>query len=412
MTGKSWEDNIRQNFFVPLGMARSDVSIPELEKSDDIATGYDLKNDSIIRKLEYYHINAMAPAGAINSSVTDMAKWLTVWINNGKYQGKQILPASYRDDAISSQSVIGGSLPGKEKPGIYFSNYGFGWFLASYNGHYRVEHGGDIDGFTASTCFFPADSVGIVVLCNQNNSAFPPVVRNLIADRLLNLKYHDWNSDLYNTTKKARDEDAKIEKEKKTSTNHSPATHKLADYTGNFGNPGYGVMKLYVKHDSLFVKLVTHTLWLRHNNYDIFDVFVKDPKYGIDTSEMQGLKFQFQMNLMGDIDAVSSKFEDGLKPLVFTRQIEIKALTANELQKYTGDYLLGGVTVKIYIKDSKTLYAAVPGQPDYELVPMDNQKFSVKVLDGYFLQFGPPGAAKITEATFIQPNGSFKASRK
>ena len=73
---------------------------------------------------------------------------------------------------------------------------------------------------------------------------------------------------------------------------------------------------------------------------------------------------------------------------------------------------LPGITAKIYVKDGKTLYALVPGQPDYELVSMGNDKFSLKVLSGYYLQFGPPGAAKITEATFIQPNGSFKATKK
>ena len=154
LSGKSWEENIREKFFVPLGMTRSDLSIPELESAGDIATGYGLKKDTIIKKLDYYHINGMEPAGAINSNVTDMAKWVTAWINNGKYNGREIIPESYRNDAISSQSIITGALPNKEEPGIYFANYGFGWFLSSYNGHYRVEHGGNIDGFSASASFF------------------------------------------------------------------------------------------------------------------------------------------------------------------------------------------------------------------------------------------------------------------
>ncbi|HTE01041.1 MAG TPA: serine hydrolase [Mucilaginibacter sp.] len=412
LTGKSWEENIKQNFFVPLGMSRSVINIPDMEKSDDIATGYGLKKDSIIKKLEYYHINGMAPAGAINSSVNDMAKWVTAWINNGKYNGKEIIPESYRNQAISSQSIIDGALPGKEKPDLYFANYGFGWFLSSYKGHYRVEHGGNIDGFSASTCFFPSDSVGIVVLTNQNNSSVPSIVRNMIADRMLNLKYHDWNSDLKNAADKGKKEGEKVEKEKKVQSKRYPATHPLADFGGSFNNPGYGSMKIYVKNDSLFLKTVTHTLWLRHANYDIFDMFDKDPKDGIDTTDVQNVKIQFQMNLSGDIDGLTTQLEDGLKPLLFSRELEAKALTANELEKYTGEYELAGMTVKIYIKDGKTLYALVPGQPDYELVPMGNDKFGLKVLSGYYLQFGPPASAKITEATFIQPNGSYKAKKK
>jgi hypothetical protein len=118
------------------------------------------------------------------------------------------------------------------------------------------------------------------------------------------------------------------------------------------------------------------------------------------------------MNLSGDIDGLTSQLEGGLKPLLFSRENEAKPLTEKELQKYVGEYVLGGITAKIYIKDGKTLYALVPGQPDYELVPLGNDKFSLKVLSGYYLQFGPPDPAIITEATFIQPNGSFKAKRK
>lgn len=154
ITGKSWEDNIREKIFQPLGMTNSDVSLGEWAKSSDAAYGYDVKNDSIIKKMDYYDIAAMSPAGSINSSVNDMSKWVITWINGGKFNGKEILPASYITQAMSSQMVIGAALPDKEKTDIYFSNYGFGWFLASYRGHYRVEHGGNIDGFSASTSFF------------------------------------------------------------------------------------------------------------------------------------------------------------------------------------------------------------------------------------------------------------------
>jgi CubicO group peptidase (beta-lactamase class C family) len=106
LSGKSWGDNIKEKFFVPLGMTRSTVNIPDMEKTDDISAGYGLRKDTIIKALTYYHINGMAPAGAINSSVNDMAKWVTAWINNGKYEGKEIIPAAYRTDAMSSQTII------------------------------------------------------------------------------------------------------------------------------------------------------------------------------------------------------------------------------------------------------------------------------------------------------------------
>ena len=77
-----------------------------------------------------------------------------------------------------------------------------------------------------------------------------------------------------------------------------------------------------------------------------------------------------------------------------------------------GEYSLGAATVKVYIKDNKTLYVLVPGQPDYELVPVDKHKFALKIANGFYLQFELNEKGESTEATFMQPNGNFKAKRK
>lgn len=188
LTEKSWEENIKERFFEPLGMSRSNVSIDELEKSSNAAIGYELKKDSLVSQMDYYHIAGMSPAGSINSSVNDMSNWLITWINNGKFNNEQIIPEAYVKEAISSQMVVSGGLPDKELPDMHMTNYGYAWFLSSYRGHYRVEHGGNIDGFSANVAFFPSDSLGIVVLTNQNGSSVPTLVRNTMADRMLKTK--------------------------------------------------------------------------------------------------------------------------------------------------------------------------------------------------------------------------------
>lgn len=196
VTGKSWEDNVRERIFKPLGMERSNLSIVELEKSKNVALGYETKEDGTIKKMDYYRIRGMAPAGSINSSVNEMAKWVQTWIYGGHYNDESILPTPYVSEAMSSQMVVGAGLPGKENPDLHMATYGYGWFLSSYRGHYRVEHGGNIDGFSANTCFFPSDSIGIIVLVNQNGSSVPSVVRNILADKILGLSAVDWNKDI------------------------------------------------------------------------------------------------------------------------------------------------------------------------------------------------------------------------
>jgi CubicO group peptidase (beta-lactamase class C family) len=414
MSGKSWEQNIKEKIFTPLGMTASTLTINDLEKSAEPSLGYFLYKDSIIKKIDYYNINAMSPAGSINSSVNEMAKWVIAWINGGKVNGKELFPAAYMKEAMSSQMIIGAGLPDKEKPDIQFANYGFGWFMASYRGHYRVEHGGNIDGFSASTCFFPTDSIGIIVLTNQNGSAITSIVRNTIADRLLKVKPVDWLAD-----RKAADDKAKAaakESETKAVSNKKTGTkpsHDLKGYEGLYNHPGYGTAEMIMQNDSLFMLVPGKKIWLRHYHYEVFETFEVDKKEGIDTSGKSGLNIRFDMNEAGEISSVFMELEGGLKPFEFVRKPKPKEITKEELKKYEGEYELApGKSAKIYIKGEKTLYAFIEGQPEYELIPTDKNKFAIKVLSGYNLLFEENDKGEITGLSFIQPNGTFKAKKK
>lgn len=410
LSGKSWEENIKEKIFTPLGMSRSNLSIKDMEKDGDASLGYDLKEDSSIKKLDYFNIDGMGPAGSINSSVTEMANWVITWINNGKFNGKEVLPESYMRQAISAQMAMGGALPDKEQPDIYFSNYGLAWFLSSYRGHYRVEHGGNIDGFSASTSFFPADSIGIIVLTNQNASAVPSVLRNMIADRMLKLKYKNWSNDRKIAIAKSALQVKEAEKNK--TPNRVPGTqpaHPLADYKGVFNNPGYGDIEIYSKNDSLFARTSKDSMWLRHYHYDVFEVKGFDKEDGLDTSS-GGTVLNFRTSDDGKIGSLSITLEPSLKPIAFVYKPKPKALSVEELQKYVGEYELGGMTAKVYLK-GETLFVFVPGQPEYETMALGDHTFKLKVLDGYSVKFDITDD-KVTGMSFIQPNGVFRAKRK
>ena len=414
LMGKTWEQNVKENIFTPLGMNTSNFSVHDMAKVNDAALGYTVIKDSIIRKLDYYDINGMGPAGSINSSVNEMANWVITWINGGKFKGKEILPSTYVTQAMSSQMVVGSALPDKEVPDAFLSNYGFGWFLSAYRGHYRVEHGGNIDGFSASTSFFPSDSVGIIVLTNQNGSAIPGIVRNTIADRLFGLNRIDWNKRTNDAQAKAKAAAKEAEKtfvsNKKQGTNPS---HKINDYEGLFNHPGYGTLEIYTKNDSLFFRSRNGDAWLRHYHYDVFELFPVDKKEGIDTTQSAQINIQYHTNAAGDIDKLSMPIQAGLKDIEFNRIPKPKEITKADLEKYVGDYELGpGVIAKFYIKGEKTLYAFIEGQPEYELVATDKHKFDLKILTGYSAMFEEDASGKIISVSFIQPNGTFKAKRK
>lgn len=409
ITGKPWAENVKEKILDPLGMTRSNFTLAEWKKSDDAAFGYELEKQTTIKRMDYYNIAAMSPAGSINSSVNEMSNWVIAWINGGKFKGKAVLPVSYVTEAMSSQMVVSPALPDKENSDVHLSNYGYGWFLASYKGHYRVEHGGNIDGFSASTSFFPSDSVGIVVLVNQNGSSVPSVVRNILADRMLNVSKTDWNTNLKAKQDKALKDQKEAEKTKSSSkVKGTRPSHSKQEFSGRYAHPGYGSFDLVVERDSLFAKFKLTKLWLRHYHYDVFEAF--EAKTKVDTTASQ-LLFNFATNEGGDISKVSLKIEPTLEPIDFKRTPIKMDVDKATLEKYAGEYELGGMVAKFYLKTGETLFLTVPGQPEYELIATGMSKFSIKSLDGFKIEFTDNGG-KIAEAIFIQPNGTFKAKKK
>lgn len=411
LTGKTWEQNVQERFFKPLGMTASNFSIADMKKSVDAAKGYTEKKDSIVA-MDYYNIDAMGPAGAINSNAAEMANWVITWIQNGKFNGKEIIPAAYVAQAKSAQMVSGSGLPDAQVPDAHFSSYGYGWGLNSYRGHYRVSHGGNIDGFSASATFFPTDSIGIVVLVNQNGSAVPGIIRNFIADKLLKLPAKDWNSmsrvQVFNqrvAAAKTKNSDSLLRK----SGTHP--TQNLKNYAGVYNHPGYGKINIEYRNDSLIASSSILKLWLQHYHYDVFRPMAAAAS--IDLPDNNTMRFQFLSNALGEIDRISiAGFEPSVKELVFTKEPAAINLTKEELEKYTGEYSLSGSPVKIFIKEGKTLVAFLQGQPEYELVPQGNHKFNLKALSGYSVQFKADDKGKITGLSFIQPNGVFTATKK
>ncbi len=412
ITGKSWEDNIGTHFFEPLDMKTSSTVIDGLKNGQDTSFGYQVKNDSVITKMDYYDIAAMGPAGSINSSVNEMSNWVMTWINGGKFKGKQVLPESYVKEAMSSQMVMSGGVPDKEFPDLHMSSYGFGWMTSSYKGHYRVEHGGNIDGFSANVSFFPTDSIGIIVLANQNGSVIPGLARNIISDRLLKVAKTDWNKTYKERSDKAKaaEKEASASKTSSQKTGTKPS-HLLVEYAGDYSNPGYGAMDIFVKNDSLFAKAGKNDMWLKHSHYDVFAPYpITEGK--VDTVGGIGIQLNFRTNDSGDISSFVSKLEPTIDHIEFKRTPKGVILDKAELEKYVGEYELAGMTAKFYIKGENTLYLFVPGQPEYELLPLEKHKFALKILEGYKVEFEENESGNIAEVMFIQPNGTFKAKRK
>ncbi len=235
--GRPWEEAVRARIFGPLGMDSSNFSVLDSQKSDDFARPYD-EQEGKVRVIPFRDITSVGPAGSINSSVAEMARWVAVHTHGGKLDGKAIISPAVLAELHTPQMTLGQPSSKKEiSPG----SYAMGWMTDTYRGHRRVHHGGGIDGFTANTCLFPDDGMGLVVLTNKDGTPLPELITRHASDRLLSLEPIDWLAEGLEKRNKALD--AQKEAKKKKESVRRPGTrpaHPLEEYAGDYEHPGYG----------------------------------------------------------------------------------------------------------------------------------------------------------------------------
>ena len=404
VSGKSWEKNVQERIFKPLGMSNSNLSVEGLKKATNRAIGYNDKEEKI-EPMPYRNIDVVGPAGSINSTIEDMAKWVMLQLNKGKYEKKKVVSEGMITQMHRPHTIV----PGGATKEQFYTNYGLGWFITSYRGQLLVHHGGNIDGFSALVAFLPKDNIGMVILTNKNATPIPNIIRNEVVDRLKGLSDIDWSKKGLKRLKKAQEAAKKAEQDaKEKPVANTKPSHPLKDYTGQYKHPAYGQITIVLKKDQgkeqLKAQYHTFDLNVNHFHYDVFEV---------GEGPFKGVKLQFTMNTKGEMQKISSELQAGVDPIEFERVQEKAALSEASLDRYLGEYELRGATVKVW-KRKGSLMVTLPNQPDWELVALKKAhtfNFKDKRLKGYQMIFKVE-KDKASEAAFHQPNGVFTAKRK
>lgn len=108
-----------------------------------------------------------------------------------------------------------------------------------------------------------------------------------------------------------------------------------------------------------------------------------------------------------------AKFRIEPRPDAIDHRPKAIDIDLSTLKQYVGEYEMQGITVKIYTEKNGTkLYAFVPNQPPYELIPTGENVFSFRVLEGFTIEFKNPENGVFKELIAIQPDGTYKAVRK
>ncbi len=144
VTGKSYEEVVRQLIFKPAKMMHTGFDFSNLS-TENKATGYYSMAEGAVIKARLVDSTVSFSAGAIYSTTADLVKW-----NNALLANKIITATSLKNAWTPRQS-----------------KYGFGFIIDSIAGKLLVSHNGGVDGFLSHNTIVPADSIQVVILSNN-----------------------------------------------------------------------------------------------------------------------------------------------------------------------------------------------------------------------------------------------------
>ena len=307
ITGQSWDKIISDQILRPLNMASTFFSIDDIAKTGNYSQPYSV-NSGEVNDIPFTR-NDDCPAFGMISNVKDMANWLIMNLNNGKYRDKQIVSGDYLVQAHSVQMAIPGPEPFPNPGESFTAGYGLGWYINVYRGHKVVRHSGQVNGFQADVYLLPNQSIGIVVLSN-GQTILPGSLCNEIADRLLGLESMDWSSFTYQRFTAALSYWLENMAGRKDSIlNEQPSEDELKRYAGTYTHPAYGPLYISATDSILVVKKGTIEFRFGYKKPDIFTAL---------NGEIQGRTMKFHPDENGQIEKLSINLEWGIPESEFT----------------------------------------------------------------------------------------------
>jgi D-alanyl-D-alanine carboxypeptidase len=146
---KNYWQFMRERVFGPVGMTLTTDRNPGVIITNR-ADGYEQTNHVWINR--DYDLTDIFSAGAIVSTVGDLAKW------DLALNGEKLLNADTKRQMWTPVKLNSGKATG----------YGFGWFLDSVEGHKNIGHGGATSGFSATNQRFPDEDLMVIILTNTD----------------------------------------------------------------------------------------------------------------------------------------------------------------------------------------------------------------------------------------------------
>jgi len=274
-SGATWEQFVTERIFKPLDLDSTTVTRTTVP-AERLAIRHRRYDGRVLPFRKPIRDDLIAPAGAIHSTVVDMAQWLKFHLREGDHKGQQLLkPRTVREMHALHQSI---PIMGRADGSVYdakVAGTGLGWFIRDYRGRKVVQHGG---GWGADTALLPEEGLAIVVLSNLDHNLLVSMLVYDVIDAYLVGPERAWaKADKWDhwlaiggpdhMERSRNDQWAQLDKARVSGTKPSLPLQK---YSGRYESDLYGSLKVRDDAGRLSVQFGDHAVELSHWQNDMF----------------------------------------------------------------------------------------------------------------------------------------------
>ena len=302
ISGQTWESFVSSRILARVGMTGTNVRHSAAAGSGNIAATH-ARVDGKVRPIAPFESDNTNPAGGINSSAEDMAKWLRVQLSRGVLaDGTRLFSAATALQLTSIVTPIPITDPPAELPALKanFQGYALGLGIRDYRGHKMVMHTGGLPGYVSRVAMIPDLNLGVVVLTNQESGeAFDSIAFHIL-DHYLGAPPFDWIDGFSRVSAQREAAEAAAERGAAAArdTSSRPSL-PLAKYAGTYRDAWYGDVTLREEGGKLVMRF-SHTPLLvgdlEHWQHDTFIARWRDRELRADAY------VTFALNPDGSID--------------------------------------------------------------------------------------------------------------
>jgi len=309
VSGLTWEDFVDKRILARVGMSGSNVRHSGAGKGDNVA-GTHAEVDGTLRLVPPLISDNTNPAGGINSSSEDMARWLIVQLDSGRLaNGSRLFQPATTRQLWTMVTPIPGGTPAPELAfhRYSFNGYALGMGVRDYRGRQMLSHTGGLPGYLSKVTMIPELRLGVVVLTNQESGSAFNAVSYRIIDYYLGASPVDYAAIYRKIEDRGRAADAAAEKAAVTARDTaSRPSLPLTGYAGVYSDPWYGNVSITLQNGKLFMRfaatpsLAGELVHWQHDTFiarwtdrtlraDAYVSFALNPDATIARAKMQGV---------------------------------------------------------------------------------------------------------------------------